>query len=137
VIGGNDLLLGLADLEEIPDIPIDPSFLSRDPAVGAAYAADPLVYHGAIHRETIETIKSQVEAIAAAGDLGDLPTLWLHGENDPLAPLPEATRAFEVVGGAALQQKVYPGAMHEIFNETNKDEVLADVTAFIAETFDR
>ena len=137
VIGGNDLLLGLADLEEIPDIPIDPGFLSRDPAVGEAYAADPLVYHGAIHRETIETIKEQVADIAAAGDLGDLPTLWLHGENDPLAPMPEATRAFEVVGGSALQQKVYAGAMHEIFNETNKDEVLADVTAFIAETLDR
>jgi alpha-beta hydrolase superfamily lysophospholipase len=26
---------------------------------------------------------------------------------------------------------MYPGAMHEIFNETNKDEVLGDVTDFI------
>jgi alpha-beta hydrolase superfamily lysophospholipase len=137
VIGGNDLLLSLADLDEIPDIPIDPDFLSRDPAVGAAYAADPLVYHGAIHRETIETIKDSVATIAAGPDFGALPTLWLHGELDPLAPLPEATRAFEHMGGSALAQKVYPGAKHEIFNETNQDEVLADVTAFIGETLGR
>ena len=46
----------------------------------------------------------------------------------------ETTRAFEVIGGTALEQKIYPGAMHEIFNETNQDEVLADVTAFIDRT---
>ena len=43
----------------------------------------------------------------------------------------ETTRAFEVIGGTALEQKIYPGAMHEIFNETNQDEVLDDVTAFL------
>jgi alpha-beta hydrolase superfamily lysophospholipase len=30
-----------------------------------------------------------------------------------------------------LQEKVYASARHEIFNETNKEEVLADVTGFI------
>jgi len=137
VIGGNDLLLSLADLEEIPDIPIDPTFLSRDPAVGEAYAADPLVYHGPLHRATIETIKASVATIAAGDDFGDLPTLWLHGELDPLAPLAEANRAFEHMAGSALMAKVYPGAMHEIFNETNQAEVLTDVTAFIGETLGR
>jgi alpha-beta hydrolase superfamily lysophospholipase len=130
-IGGNDLLIGLLDLPEIPDIPIDPIALSRDPAVGEAYAADPLIYHGPLMRETLEGIKRAMEAIAAGGDLGDLPTLWLHGELDPLAPLAETTRAFDRIGGTALHAKVYPGAMHEIFNETNADEVLADVTTFI------
>jgi alpha-beta hydrolase superfamily lysophospholipase len=131
VIGGNDLLLGLIELEEIPDIPIDPGMLSRDPAVGVAYAADPLVYSGPLRRETLEEIKRSVDAIAAGPDLGSIPTLWLHGELDPLAPLAETTRAFEVVGGSALEQKVYPGAMHEIFNETNADDVLADVTDYL------
>ena len=131
VVGGNDLMLSLLDLDEIPDIPIDPSFLSRDPAVGHAYADDPLVYHGALHRATIESVRDEVATIAAGGSLGDLPTLWIHGELDPLAPLAETTRAFEVIGGTALEQKVYPGAMHEIFNETNQDEVLADVTTFV------
>jgi alpha-beta hydrolase superfamily lysophospholipase len=134
VIGGNDLMLSLLDLDEIPDIPIDPAFLSRDPDVGRAYAEDPLVYHGALHRETIASVKDAVATIVEGGSLGDLPTLWIHGELDPLAPIAETTRAFDVIGGPALEQKVYPGAMHEIFNETNQDEVLDDVTTFIGKT---
>jgi alpha-beta hydrolase superfamily lysophospholipase len=78
-----------------------------------------------------------VDAIAAGPSLGSLPTLWLHGELDPLAPLAETTRAFDAIGGSALQQKVYPGAMHEIFNETNADEVLSDVTDHLASVLDR
>jgi alpha-beta hydrolase superfamily lysophospholipase len=41
VIGGNDLLLGLIELEEIPDIPIDPGMLSRDPAGGGGLRRRP------------------------------------------------------------------------------------------------
>jgi alpha-beta hydrolase superfamily lysophospholipase len=130
-IGGNDLMLSLLELDEIPEIPIDPSFLSRDPAVGEAYAADPLIYHGGLHRETIQSIRDAVTRIADGGSFGDLPTLWIHGELDPLAPVAETTRAFDVIGGTALEQKVYPGAMHEIFNETNQDEVLDDVIGFL------
>jgi alpha-beta hydrolase superfamily lysophospholipase len=29
------------------------------------------------------------------------------------------------------EEKVYPSARHEIFNETNRDEVLDDVLAFV------
>ena len=32
---------------------------------------------------------------------------------------------------ADVQERVYPGARHEIFNETNRDEVLADTLEFI------
>jgi alpha-beta hydrolase superfamily lysophospholipase len=131
VIGGNDLLLGLLELPEIPDIPIDPLALSRDPAVGEAYAADPLIYRGPLLRETLQEVKAAIDTIADGGTLGDLPTLWLHGEMDPLAPIAETTRAFDRIAGPALQTKIYPGAMHEIFNETNADEVLTDVTTFI------
>lgn len=137
VIGGNDQLLGLLALPEIPDIPIDPAALSRDPAVGEAYAADSLVYHGPLLEGTLVGIRDTVTAIAEGGTLGDLPTLWIHGELDPLAPLPETTRAFDVIGGTALERTVYPGAMHEIFNETNREEVLDDVLAFIGRVLDR
>ena len=70
-------------------------------------------------------------AINAAGRLGALPTLWVHGEADELVPL-DATRAgIEEIRGEDLTEVIYPGARHEVFNETNKDEVLADVTGFI------
>lgn len=132
VIGGNPAIFALLDMDPIPDVPLDPAALSRDPAVGAAYAADPLVYHGPFLRDSLQAFKDEAATIAAGPGLGDLPTLWIHGENDPLAPLPDTRAAFDRIGGSALQQKVYPGAMHEIFNETNAVEVLDDVTAFLS-----
>lgn len=130
-IGGNPALIGLLEMDPIPDVPIDPAILSNDPAVGDAYAADPLVYHGPFRRETLLAMGGGIETIAAGPSLGGLPTLWIHGELDQLAPLEHATAAIDTIKGSALESKVYPGAQHEIFNETNKDEVLADVVAFV------
>jgi alpha-beta hydrolase superfamily lysophospholipase len=30
-----------------------------------------------------------------------------------------------------FEERIYPGARHEVFNETNRDEVLADVVSFV------
>jgi alpha-beta hydrolase superfamily lysophospholipase len=129
-IGGNPDIMGLLELPELPDVPIDPSWLSRDPEVGRAYAEDPLVWHGPFKRPTLQAMVTSIDRVAAGGALA-MPTLWIHGELDPLVPL-EATRpAIDRVRGARFEERVYPGAMHEIFNETNQDEVLADVTAFL------
>ena len=137
VIGGNPDLLGLVNLPEIPEIPIDPSVLSRDPEVGRAYAEDPLVWHGPFKRETLQAIIDSIDAIAAGGSLGDLPTLWIHGEEDVLAPLAHARPAVERIKGSSFEEKVYPGARHEVFNETNRDEVIGDVLAFIRRALPR
>ena len=131
VIGGNPGFEALLGMDPLPDVPLDPAMLSRDPDVGEAYAADPLVYHGPLSRKTLETIFGMGETIAAGPNLGDLPTLWIHGESDPLAPYNVTAAAFKHVGGSALETKVYQGGMHESFNETNKQEVLDDVTEFL------
>ena len=132
VIGGNPEIEALLGMDPIPEVPIPPEALSRDPEVGRAYAEDPLVYHGPFKRATLESMFGAVRDVNEGPSLGALPTLWIHGEHDGLAPL-EATR--EAVGrirGDRLEEHVYPGAMHEVLNETNKDEVLADVEAFLA-----
>ena len=131
VIGGNPGFRALLDLDPIPEIPIDPEVLSRDSAVGAAYAADPLVYHGPFHRPTLEALLGGVDAVAEAGGLGDLPTLWIHGTEDALAPLEVTRDAVERIRGSRFEERIYEGARHEVFNETNRDEVLEDVARFI------
>jgi alpha-beta hydrolase superfamily lysophospholipase len=75
-----------------------------------------------------------VARIAGGGDLGSLPILWIHGEDDTLCPLPLAREAIERLRGARLEQRIYPGARHEVFNETNQGEVIGDVTAFLDRT---
>jgi alpha-beta hydrolase superfamily lysophospholipase len=55
----------------------------------------------------------------------------VHGEDDQLVPLEGTRVGIEAIGGSDLTERVYPGARHEVFNETNSKEVLADVTAFV------
>lgn len=129
-IGGNPAIAGLLEMDPMPEVPIDPAVLSRDPAVGEAYLADDLVWHGPFKRETLQAMFGAIDAIAD-GPVLRLPVLWMHGEQDVLAPL-DATKAAadRTLGNDALS-RVYRGARHEIFNETNRDEVLDDLAAFL------
>ncbi|MFP5369424.1 MAG: serine aminopeptidase domain-containing protein, partial [Actinomycetes bacterium] len=123
----------LLALPELPDAPLDIGTLSRDPAVGERYAADPLVWHGPFKRPTLEAIERGLAAVLAGPSLGSLPVLWAHGGDDELVPVAGTRSGIEHLAGAGVVARIYPQARHEIFNETNADEVLADVTGFIEE----
>ncbi|HEX2705667.1 MAG TPA: alpha/beta hydrolase [Candidatus Lustribacter sp.] len=137
VIGRMDLVPALLSMDEIPDIPIDPATLSRDDRVGAAYAADPLVWHGPFKRPTLLALQAGIDAVNAAGSLGALPLLWIHGELDQLVPIDGSREGVERIRGLTFEQRIYEGARHEVFNETNQDEVIGDVIAFVNRALDR
>jgi alpha-beta hydrolase superfamily lysophospholipase len=129
-IGGNPDIEGLLALDPIPDVPIDPAILSRDEAVQQAYAEDDLVYHGPFARASLEGMFGAVTTIAE-GPRIEVPTLWVHGELDGLAPLEPTRAAIERVRPEAFDHEVYPGAMHEVLNEINRDEVLDRIAGFV------
>lgn len=131
VLGSWGTVDTLLALEETPSTPIDPGTLSRDPAVGEAYAADPLVWHGDFARPTLEGLQQAMRTIEEAGSVGEHPMLYLHGEGDRLVPLPASWEGLHSLRGPRTFVKTYPGAQHEIFNETNRDEVIADVIGFV------
>ena len=116
---------------EIPDVPIDVSVLSRDPAVGEAYASDPLVYHGGWKRPTLQAFVAADEAIEAAGGFGDLPVYYVHGEADALVPIVLARPFVERLAGDDFTERLVPEARHEVFNETDKDETIGLVADFV------
>jgi alpha-beta hydrolase superfamily lysophospholipase len=58
-----------------------------------------------------------------------VPTLAVHGVNDPIAPV-DAVRAY-AEQLAPLQLKEFPGAHHDILNETVHREVAAAIVDFI------
>ena len=128
---GNPAYEVLLGMDPLPEVGIDTAVLSRDPAVGEAYAADELVYHGSGDRQTLTAIFDAVAAVKSGPDLGGVPICWVQGESDPLALLDVTQAEVERLHGAEFEAHVYPGAMHEVFNETNKDEVLDDVSAFV------
>ncbi|MET9908965.1 lysophospholipase [Streptomyces sp. NPDC006476] len=131
VIGAWELPGRLLALDEIPDTPISPAALSRDSAVGAAYAADPLVWHGPMKRPTVEAFARTLQRVAEGGDVGRLPVLWLHGDDDRLVPLAGSRAGVERLSGGDLTERVFPGARHEVFHETNRAEVFAELVRFL------
>lgn len=131
VIGDWELPGRLLAHEEIPDVSVSPAALSRDPAVGAAYAADPLVWHGPMRRPTLQAFERTLRTVAEEGPLGPLPLLWLHGADDRLVPLPGSRVGVERLGAGGHTERIYPGARHEVFHETNRAHVFADVTGFL------
>ncbi|MFD2091123.1 alpha/beta hydrolase [Blastococcus deserti] len=133
LVGRWEAAAALLALPEMPDVPLDSTTLSRDPEVGRAYDDDPLVWHGPFRRTTVEAIERALAAVQAGPSLGSLPLMWAHGEADQLVPVGGTRSGIEHVRGERYVERIYPEARHEIFNETNADEVLSDVTAFVDE----
>jgi alpha-beta hydrolase superfamily lysophospholipase len=113
-------------------------WLSRDEAEVDAYVADPLCGFD-LPEATVPALFGGADRLAdpeaLAGIRPDLPVLIASGEADPLAG---GGRLVEVLGQryreAGLRDvtvTVYPGARHEILNETNRDEVTADVVGWL------
>ena len=129
---GNPGTGALLAMDPLPEVPIDPTVLSRDEATQRAYMEDPLVYHGGFRRVTLAAMAAALLESALDAPRLRGPVLWQHGEADELVPLEGSRRLIEVLSNAEVTERTYPGARHEIFNETNRDEVLADTTRFIA-----
>ena len=121
--------------DPLPTPAIDPAQLTRDPAAAAAFGADPLVWHGPFPRPTLEAIDEALRTIDFDHPLGDeLPALWLHGDDDRIAPVADTRTGMDRVRGLRFVEHIYPGARHDLFHETNTAEVLADLLAFVHAT---
>lgn len=105
--------------------------LSHEEAVVEAYVTDPLVHHVATARWAAEMTTAQQAALAGAPGV-TLPLLVLYGDEDVVAD-PTLSEAFFAAAGAADKTLLrYAGFYHELFNETGRARVFADVAAWIA-----
>ena len=109
---------------------LDTSALSRDPAVVEAYVNDPLVHSKGSARMASEMMRTVDWTQAQAGELA-LPCLIVHGSEDRLCP-PGASRVFiENVTFADKEYIEYEGYFHEVYNDLGKEQVFADVEAWL------
>lgn len=131
LLGERTAITDLEALAALPDEPLDTTTLSRDPEVGKDYASDDLVWHGPFKRPTLTAMKVMLQTIHAGDRLGKVPTLWMHGTEDRLVLLEETRTTLEKIAGDDFSSSFIDGARHEIFNETNKRDVLDEVVRFI------
>jgi acylglycerol lipase len=110
---------------------VDPSKLSRDASVGAAYAADPLVSHSV----SAGWFRATEEALAEAHERAPalrVPTLLLYAGADALVD-PEATARWVDRTPAGLVEAFrYDGLFHEILNAPERQQVEARIETWIA-----
>jgi len=109
---------------------LDANGVSRDPAVVAAYLADPLVYTGKIGARLGKEFMDAMAAAQAGAPRITLPILLQHGEKDSLAAVAGSQYLFDHVGSADKTLKIYPGLFHEIYNEPERDAVLDDLVGW-------
>ena len=113
-------------------------WLSRDEAEVDAYVADPLCGFDA-PPETMGALFSHVGRLAdpeaLAGIRSDLPLLLVSGDADPLAGggqlIELLGQRYRDAGLTDVTVRLYPQARHEVFNETNRDEVVGDVVEWV------
>jgi len=110
-------------------------WLSRDPAVAEAMAADPLVVDAKVMqlfgwRDTLRLLGRPSRHLEH-----DVPVLIMVGDDDPLGGEESARRLADAYvnrsGLTDVELVVYQGARHEIFRETNRDDVLDDLTRWL------
>jgi alpha-beta hydrolase superfamily lysophospholipase len=110
-------------------------WLSRDPAVSQAFLDDPLTFYADVIK--LFGIPDGLRLFGAPSRHvdKDIPLLIMIGGEDPLG----GERSVRNLARAYLRRSkltdvevvIYAGARHEIFNETNRDEVDADLIAWL------
>lgn len=117
----------------------DFDWLSRDEAEVDSYIADPLCGAPSSNRLWQDVTGGLLEITsrkALRKIPGSLPVLITGGELDPVGGAGRLGRLadqYRVSGHGDVTLKVYPGGRHEMLNETNRDEVSADLLAWIGE----
>ena len=112
------------------DNEINPSYLSRDPEVGRAYAADPLVNRKVSPKWFAEASRAMQEVAEWAPRI-TLPLLVMHGTDDRLTSVDATKRLFERTESKDKELIIYPGFYHELFNEPEKQDVFERVTEWL------
>ncbi|MGB9723202.1 MAG: lysophospholipase [Chloroflexia bacterium] len=110
---------------------LDPTTISRDPAVVQAYRNDPLVHDRISLRLAGEMLRASRWVMEHAAEF-PLPLLLIHGGADRLT-LPEGSRELAARVGNRCTLKIWEGLYHEVHNEPEQGEVLADILSWMEE----
>jgi alpha-beta hydrolase superfamily lysophospholipase len=143
-----DLLEPALDLDQPLDLamfnaPFQPArtdfdWLSRDEAIVDAYIADPGCGFG-IDTDAAKGMFTGARRLADPAQVGamrsSLPVYVAAGEADPvnggLALLTPLTDRYQAAGLTDVTVRTYPDGRHEILNETNRDEVIAELDSWL------
>ena len=109
---------------------LKPEWVSRDPAVVQAYCADPLV-HDRITPRLARFFLVAGADVQAAAPRWPVPTLLLYAGADRCVQPAGSRRFAERSPVGQVRERVYHALAHEIFNEPEQRQVLADLDEWL------
>ena len=139
----NDMAFG-SYCKRIPEPRTPFDWLSRDPETVDKYIADPLcgfVAKVSLYRDMMAGIKFLTNQKNADRMNKEAPVYFMSGAEDPVGDYGEgverAYRSFCDAGLHDVSRRLYPGGRHEMLNETNKEQVMADILAWLNEKLEK
>lgn len=105
---------------------------SRDPAAVTAMNEDPLIADETQPNQTMAAIIRADERLEREFPLITVPVLIMHGTEDKVTKPSGSQFFYDTVGSKDKTIKLYEGHVHDLLNDVDKEQVLADVTSWIA-----
>lgn len=106
-------------------------YLSHDSSVESAYKTDPMV-HGKITARMVHGMQASIESAHTNANALDIPVLMLVAGDDHLVDARGSRQFFARLNPHHATLHWYDKLYHEVFNETEKFEVLNTLTAWLA-----
>ncbi len=103
--------------------PVDTDRLTHNQAIVQAIRDDPLM-HNRLSLYLGTQLLAQGRHALDNADRLDVPTLVLHGQDDPITSY-RASESFAVRAGKIATFVSFPGMLHEIFHESDREQVLS------------
>jgi len=105
---------------------------SRDQNVVDALNADPLIAHEVQPTHTVAEMVRADERLKKEFPLMKLPVLILHGTDDKVTKATGSQFFYDTAGSADKTLKLYPGHVHDLLNDIDKEKVMDAIKAWIA-----
>jgi lysophospholipase len=110
---------------------LDGTAVSRDPEVVKRYDSDPLNYRGKIVARTGAELVAMARVAPERLPELRLPLLVMQGTADRLVPVKAAQLVYDRAGSQDKTIKTWDGLYHEILNEPEQQQVLAEMIEWI------
>lgn len=120
---------------KLPTIGLDYTLISRDPEMLERHQADPLIYRGKMPARTGAEFNRAIQQIQGTMEKIIAPLLVMHGGADQIAMVSGSHQLYARATNQDKTLKIYDGLYHEILNEIEREEVKADIIAWMDERY--
>ena len=115
----------------LPVLKLKNEDFSRDPKAVEALNSDPLIAHEVQPAITVAALVRADERLREEFPHITLPVLIMHGTDDKATVCHGSQFFYETAGSKDKTLKLYEGHYHDLLNDVGKEEVMADIKAWI------